>query len=152
MQGVLGENGERSLDVSAAAALFQRGCERGSGEACLRISSLLRSPERPRTPRQGELEGYLSRGCEVEEASACFEAALLRVRRGAIDIETRSLLERGCDRAHELACVNLSWMLWRGDGGDRQPARARSLMRQLCERGVSPACDRLPAMSDGGLQ
>ena len=149
MQGLLGADGERSLDVSAAAALFQRGCERGSGEACLRIFSLLRSPERPRMPRPDELEGYLSRGCEAEEAKACFEAALLRVRRGEINVETRRLLERGCDGAHELACVNFSWMLWRGDGGARQPARAHSLMKQLCERGVSPACDRLPAMNDG---
>ncbi len=57
--------------------------------------------------------------------------------------EARAQLAVACSASLPLACVNLAWMLWRGDGGITDQARALKLMKQACDQGQKQACERL---------
>ena len=54
----------------------------------------------------------------------------------------RTQLSTACQADMQIACVNLGWMLWRGDGGVRDQARGSALISRACSQGFKPACER----------
>jgi TPR repeat protein len=63
-------------------------------------------------------------------------------------VQARDELTSACQGELWVACANVAWMMWRGDGGPRAPEQALDLMKRSCDAGLGGACDRLKAMSD----
>ena len=60
--------------------------------------------------------------------------------------QARGQLVVACSASIQLACINLAWMTWRGDGGVKDQGRAMKMMQVACDKGERSACERLSWM------
>jgi TPR repeat protein len=114
-------------DEQVPDAYLSRGCDEGDPEGCYRLAE-------PTLPRKGEPAEpqyvLLSRSCEGEFGEGCARLAKVHLdRETSFDEELAAgHLGTACDAAHFLSCKHLGLMFARGQGVERDRARARELL------------------------
>ena len=127
-------------------SLLERGCEGGEPYACLELSQyhLMPPPVAQERCQAGDQLACIT----VEEALKILNGSPMRYPRLAqsqphpLHAKARAQLSIACGAEMQVACVNLGWMLWRGDGGPRDAKRALNLLETACRSKVKEACQR----------
>jgi len=135
----------RAIEARAAAAGKADKCKKGDAAACVDAAQNLRDGVGvPKDPKAA-LE-LLTVGCnELRDATSCADAAALQ-RSGelgkadakaatALTQKALSLAEPRCSSGESAACALLARFALSGDGGKRDPKRARDLYLKLCQKG-----------------
>ena len=127
-------------------ALYSQACEGGEPFACLEMSQWLLRPPRARF---NDCERSRGLGCVAfKRAQDAWSAKKTPV--GAHPyadlVQARVALKVSCEAQFPVACANLSWMLWRGDGGEQHKALAIKMMERSCQYGLKEACSRVESM------
>lgn len=94
-------------------ANLQRGCDQGSGSACLQLGNAY-------------YEGKDAQGHTLD--LNYFKA--------------RKAFDRACDRDNAKACYNLGFMKQHGEGGDIEKSKAAGLYKKACELGDAVSCGK----------
>ena len=120
--------------------LWERACEHGEPFSCFELGqrSLLPLPLRAQRCMQGDLFACLS----AERARRIMSESPERPPLA----QARRELTMACEGELWVACANVAWMMWRGDGGPRDQNQAIRLMKQSCEGGLKNACERAQVM------
>ena len=126
--------------------LLNRGCEGGEPYACLELSQYHLMP--PPAAQQRCQAGDQLACITIEEVIKVINSTPKNVDNSnttqahPLHAQARAQLSIACGASLYIACVNLGWMMWRGDGGSRDPSRAVSLLEQGCKAGIKEACPR----------
>ena len=132
-------------DWSALWILLEKGCQGGEPYACLELSQYFLMPP-----------PIVHERCQQDDQLACLtiKKALKIMNQSSIEntphgiqihplhTQARQQLSTACGGGLQIACVNLGWMMWRGDGGPRDSRRALQLLEKSCQAGLAPACER----------
>lgn len=82
-----------------------------------------------------------ARACERGAGGGCFNAALNGLKlKSAEPAKAAALYQKGCDLDSEISCTNLGLMLLRGDGIEKDTARAMTLFTKGCDGGDPWGC------------
>jgi TPR repeat protein len=135
----------RMPDDVVATRAARTACDAGLGEGCYLLYS------RPSGARDASL---VERACVGGFAEACRVAAKKRVGGPASDDDKRKatgFLEQGCGLGDLENCLELARFLREGVAGAKNPIRAFSLLRRVCEeRGHRTDCLSAARMADAG--
>jgi TPR repeat protein len=127
-----GNGVERS--PAKATALFGRGCELGSGQACNNYGvALVNGTGVSRDERAG-IEAW-RRGCDLGAGIACLNIGGRYADGRAVarnDVKAREYLEQGCKLDDPGSCNRLGELDERGVNGKRAPGRARVAFARAC--------------------
>lgn len=123
-----------------AWSLWERSCAHGEPFACLELGQRALLPPQLKAQR-----------CRQGDKLACLSAEWAqRQQRLRPDLDplyhARRALMLACQGELLIACANVSWMMWRGDGGARDQTQALRLMSQSCQGGLKDACERAKTM------
>jgi len=123
-----------------AWSLWERACEHGEPFSCFELGqrSLLPPPVSAQRCMQGDVFACLS----AERAGRIMSESPERTPL----VQARRELTMACQGELWVACANVAWMMWRGDGGPRDQTQALRLMKQSCEGGLKDACERAQVM------
>ena len=144
--------GEQVLaDWRRAAALFERACDGGEAEGCVRLARLRlhRSAEgRGITPDTASAVDLFQRGCAAGAAVGCTDLATLHIDRTEADTTGTTdlyglaapLYERACDEGDLKGCTLLGTLHDAGHGVETDVVRAAALHRRACDGGSLLGC------------
>lgn len=140
---------------SLAADAFQRGCRRAHADSCAYGGWLKRNARTlPRDVQAGTDQlwaacakssamGCLWRGEAVFDRAAPYESELAA---------SAKAFSRACQLGEANGCLREAQALACGRGLPREPERALGVVRRLCARGVTGACEQQVLLEpDGGL-
>jgi len=123
-------------DFDEAWALWEDACHHHEPFSCFELGQRSLIPLPVRAQR-----------CMAGDQLACLSAQRSQRQPGAALAQARDELMSACRGELWVACANVAWMMWRGDGGPKSPEQGLELMKRSCEGGLAAACDRLKAMS-----
>ena len=134
--------------------LLTKACDGGEPYACFELSqlNLMHPQDANNRCHNGDalmclaLQKRQALSAQARQVPSRFPMMEQRPNYEPIFKEARTQLAIACSASLPLACVNLAWMLWRGDGGQTDPERAIKLMKQACTQGQKQACERLSWM------
>ena len=127
-------------------SLYIQACEAGEPFACLEVSQWLLRPPRVRF---NDCEQRRGLGCVVfnrAQDSWSAKETPIGAHPQADLAQARAALKVSCEAQLPVACANLSWMLWRGDGGEQRRGLAIKMMERSCQYGLKEACSRVKSM------
>lgn len=156
-------------DWRRASELFDRACEGGEGEGCVRLARLhvhSRAERRGVTRDSALAETLFERGCHAGAMIGCTELGDMilakdslaaadsttdeeAAMRGAPDsrsevaVRAAALYRRACDGDEMTACTRLGVLYGHGRGVERDPVRAAELHRRSCDGGAQRGCTHL---------
>ena len=119
--------------------MLKHACQQREPYACMELSDYHLMP--PEVARQRCYQGDQLACITIEEAINSLKQSP-DPNLHPLHPQARDQLSVACEAEMPLACVNLGWMLWRGDGGPREAQRGLSLVEGGCERGIKAACER----------
>ncbi len=105
-------------------------CQRGERLFCSALE------ERQRTTRR-EAQANASENVHARQSPPGVQSIFRKA---------RTQLSTACSAQIKLACINLAWMTWRGDGGEQSIESGLKLMDKMCQGGERVACQRLTWM------
>ena len=137
-------------------SLLNQACEGKEPYACLELSQLNLIHPQSAQQRCSQGEELFCVALQERQRSTIQDkvnvpASLLRPHHQQIDfsqvfVTARNQLTIACEAGLKIACINLAWMTWRGDGGERSIEKGTELMNQMCQEGEQVACERLQWM------
>jgi hypothetical protein len=148
-----------SLD--AASGAMRKGCEGGSGTACLAVGVHLEYPGGGKPDRADLARPYYERGCDLGELRTCNNLGVsLRAGDHGLPKDEPSaltLFRQACNGGLPYGCVNLGTAKRDGVGGppdakaaEKAFARARAVGQDVCESGDPEGCAALGGMYQSG--
>ncbi len=155
---------------------LKKACDLKLADACVRLSNHEISEwKEPKNWQNAKM--YLQQACDLKEPTACFELAKQNLRSWpqnqqacqqggdgfacmlisdfAGQDERKALAKKqlttACDGGVSIACANLGWMYWLGDGnqGVSDQKLALQYLDQACQFKMNDACIRAKAIRDG---
>lgn len=126
--------------------LWERACEHNEPFACFEIGQRSLQPLPLRIQRC--LEGDALSCRSVERTQNYLEKNTVQNPLS----QARQELMKACQGEIWVACANVSWMMWRGDGGPQLLDQAMKLMKQSCIGGLQNACERMRSMRNQNPQ
>ena len=134
----------REITVEQAKALFQKGCDLGSGISCLSMVRIL-TPDTPaeigEELRRRGLE-LLVAGC-AREGRFCGDLGMFYLKGHAVaqDFErARDLFQNGCDDNDARSCYYLGQFFMAGAAVEKSLPRSQALFEKSCSGGHGVAC------------
>lgn len=148
-KGKSGSNG----DPKQAYSYYEKGCALNDPDSCLHAGLLLVSRAMPKQVERNVPKGveYLSKSCDMNNATACFYLSGMHISGVQKNSETTSLAPTGefliakdmkkafefaykaCELRNMYACANLSQMYARGDGTEKNEEKAEKFKKMALE-------------------
>ena len=126
---VLNRHSEPWPQEQPSRAYLKQGCENGSAEGCYWLAEA-DLPKKGDPPEPAYL--LLEQACEGDYGTGCADLAHIhRQRNSNFDDELAAdFLQQACDNGHFESCRDLSTMYLRGEGVEKDPAKARELAQR----------------------
>jgi hypothetical protein len=125
-------------NVQRASTLYERACQLSS-EACNSFAEALRWGKMGKRDYARAAVIY-KRACDGGSVYGCGNLAALfeegKAKPAAGEPGAAALYRAGCDRDHKLSCLRLASMTARGDGVDKDEARAKALLDKVSQPSV----------------
>lgn len=131
-------------DVDEGRKVYQRACSAGEPAGCVGLGWLyLKGLGGPQDVAKAE--SLFTKTCEGGYMDGC--ARLGRVHYVSMTFKTaRELFIKACDGGSQLGCNGLGRMMLDAEGGDGNPAKAKTLFEAACRAEVMEACANLGGM------
>jgi TPR repeat protein len=139
--GVVYDEGQAvPRDPAIARGLWQRACQSGHAESCLRLGLHLMADEASQAPELTRAAHAFNAACALKTARGCTQAGILRTEgRGPADASAATAhFTQGCDLGDGLGCAILGTQALRGATAD--PGKAVTRFTQACTLGHLPGC------------
>jgi TPR repeat protein len=131
-------------------------CAQGYGNGCVLLGlteagRFAQAPDQDEGPRDvAAATGYLERACELEDADGCTFLGLYLLDGSLTDDGDGDseaafpYLEQGCEQGGEnQVCVLTALILWSGEVGRKDDARAEEILHDTCVAGSADGCRAL---------
>jgi TPR repeat protein len=133
-------------DQAKAVAFYQRGCDRGSADACFDLGSKYQLGLGVAKDEAKAAQLYAG-ACNAGNAMACVNLGWMAKQGIAVPkdaLRAATLFARACDAGGGIGaargCALLADMLEAGEGVAKDDARAKTLYGQACDWGAPSAC------------
>lgn len=138
----------RSVAIPRLAPLTQPGtCGGPERPRCAALAAQLRREGPGDDPETAFV--ILEQGCAMNEARACYMAALQRVNGDGVPRDTAAaarMFQRACDLGMPAGCTDIGMMHINAEGMPRDEARALAAYTRACEGGHMRGCSELGVM------
>lgn len=134
-----------TVDLDAAAALYQRACEQDHATACSRLG-ILAAQGRGAPRDEARAAQLFERACRLGEADGCFNLGVLCFDGAGLPRDAArafTLFQQACDAGKAVACVNVGTAYDDGEGVASDPAQAFAHFKRACEGDVAAGCYNL---------
>lgn len=124
-------------DEAKAAGFFKQSCDGGSAAGCVNLGAAF--DDGLGVPKdQAKARTLFRRACEGDKAEGCTNLGVVSADdpKAAVKAYTR-----GCELGSAKACDYLGKRYAKGDGVDKDGAKAKELQKRSCDLGHKPACD-----------
>lgn len=124
-------------DATKAASFFKQSCDGGNAAGCVNLGAAFDDGVGvPKDPAKAR--ALFKRACEGDKAEGCTNLGVVSADdpKAAVKAYTR-----GCELGSAKACDYLGKRFAKGDGVDKDPAKAKELQKKACDLGHTPACD-----------
>lgn len=122
-------------------------CQAGDQEACLTGAQLAQAAK-----QNSLLIKLTDQGCALGNVISCSDRGMFYL----VGIGPKNtakgvpLVQQGCKDGYFRACTNLGWVLYTGQGVQRDPAKAAGYYKIGCDGGSGSACTNLGLMYRDG--
>jgi uncharacterized protein len=129
-------------DEKRAVALFKQSCDGGNAAGCINLGAayddgtggVAKDPARALT--------LFKRACEGDRAEGCTNVGVVLSARNSGDDAKNAVkaYARGCDLGSAKSCDYLGKRYLAGTGVDKDPSKAKDLMKRACDLGLASSC------------
>lgn len=140
------EEGQKAYDnedVEKAVSLWQRGCDGGGTEACVKLGNLYAKGREVERDWE-KAEKLFKKACDAGDMRGCnnYASTLYKNNEETEELTRRvaGIYEKTCKKGFGMSCYNLGEYYLKGKGVERSEEQALALYKESCSKGYARGC------------